>query len=166
MKHNYLSRIPKWFWKSFICAVLHAVSQYALLIFPETLFSVPYHRSKIWILFPLKVTTVIIIFVNITMSQLHYFLLGLNTYRYWTFIAFSLLLKGKWDYNFLSVTENKMNFKIYLYCNSTEAVVQYHIVHGTSEEHFSVISMKSVPKDQGFLISFVVPMLLYCIICS
>lgn len=34
MKHNHLSRGPKWFSKSFLCAVLHAVSQHALLIFP------------------------------------------------------------------------------------------------------------------------------------
>ena len=44
----------------------------------STIFSVPCHRSKTWILVPLKMTTVIIIFVNIPMSQLCYTLLGAN----------------------------------------------------------------------------------------
>lgn len=44
----------------------------------STIFPMPCHRSKTWILFPLKMTTVIIIFINVPMSQLCYFLLGAN----------------------------------------------------------------------------------------
>lgn len=50
----------------------------------------------------------------------------------------SSLLEGKWDDDFISPSENKMNLKICLYCKSTEVIKQCNIVYGTFAVHFQL----------------------------
>lgn len=106
----------------------------------------PCHRSKTWILFLLKMTTVIMIFVNIPMTQLHYFFVGSKGTALLNFTTFSSLLECKWNDNFLPLMENKVNLKICLYCKSM--VVLQSMEHLQSIfSYFGIIKpLLSVPK--------------------